>query len=159
MRSHWKTKLNDPSHTPNRRVRGRANRGHLARRGRHSYSLDMGAQEAIERDRALGSHTTTRVIVRVYEYGFYRLTLAVNHVLGVGAVSRVQLYDVFSSRERERGEIAAVVRCLDSVIGPPIEQIYQEKTRVRFSPVANFFPRLARTFPGMGEGDGFGDRR
>jgi hypothetical protein len=116
----------------------------------------MGAQEAIERDRALGSHTATRVIVRVYEYGFYRPTLAVNHV---GAVSRVQLYDVFSSRERERGEIAAVVRCLDSVIGPPIEQIYQEKTRVRFSPVANVFPRLARTFPGMGEGDGFGDRR
>lgn len=47
----------------------------------------MGAQETIERDRALSFLTTAGVIVRVYEYGFYRPALTVNHVLGVAAVS------------------------------------------------------------------------
>lgn len=148
--------MNANSHTSNGRVRARAVRGHFARRSRHPQSLGFEGRKAIERDVAETSCTTTGVIVRVYNYGFFWLSVAVNHVLGVRAVARVQFDDVISSHKREGGEITAVVRSIDLVVGPPIEQGYQAKTRISFS-LHGRLPRINPNSPRSGRGGMFED--
>lgn len=148
--------MNGNSHTSNGRVRASAVCGHIARRRRHPQSLDLGDREAIEHDLAASSRTATEVIVRVYEDSFCRASTAVNHVLGVRAVARVQLDDVITSHQREGGEIAAVVRCIDLIVGPPIEQGYQAKTRVSFS-LHRCLPWVNQKFPRSGRGERFED--